>query len=172
MKKVKVLSIICIILVALFCLTACGDDSYNAKGAKRIVITATLTHSDGVVLQKIESTFTKDGKSYSYITKTTSINALDSGEEEMYSTDTKEGSDAKVNVPSWLLEDFAAIYQSSATEIKGKVKEEKLVALGISDAQGDVSLTIQFNEKQLIGMIVEYTNNKGSLVSIVATMTY
>ncbi|MBQ8772504.1 MAG: hypothetical protein IJZ28_04815 [Clostridia bacterium] len=172
MKKTKVISIICIMLVALCCFTACGDDSYNAKGAKSVTITATLTHPDGVLLQKIESNFTKDGKVYSYVTKTTAINSLDSGSNEMYSTETKEGTDAKLNVPSWLLDDFAAIYQASETSIRGKVKDEKVASIGIADAEGDVNVVIEFNEKQLTSMTVEYTNTKGAAVVIVVTMSY
>ena len=67
MKKTRIISIVCVMLVALCCFVACGEnDAFNAKSAKSISITATLTHADGVLLQKIESTFTKDGKTYNH----------------------------------------------------------------------------------------------------------
>lgn len=172
MKKTRIISIICIMLVALCCFAACGDDSYNAKGAKTVTITATLTHADGVLLEKIESVFSKEGKIYSYVTKTTAINALDSGEDEMYSTKIAEGTDATVNVPSWVMEDFAAIFKASETVIEGNITAEKVASIGIADAEGDVNVVIEFNEKQLTSMTIEYTNTKGAAVVIVATMSY
>ncbi len=167
MKKTKIIVTICILIVVLCCFVGC-----NSNNAKSITINSTLTHADGVLLQKIESNFTKSDKGYDYTTKTTELNSLDSGKSEMYSTEETSGTNAKITVPSWDLKDFEAIYESTENRLYGKITAVKIASLGITDAASDVIVDVEFNEKLIVSMSVSYTNAKGSAVSIVATMTY
>lgn len=172
MKKTKIIGIVCIMLVVLCCFAAC-DSSYNANGANTVDITVTLTHPDGVVLQKIESTFTKEGRTYNYTTtKTIAFNSFDGENLDMYSTEKTSGSDAQLTVPSWVAEDFAEIYENSETKLHGKATAEKIAALGITNAASDVVVELQLDNKHIVSMSVSYSNAKGETVSIVATMTY
>ena len=172
MKRTKIIGIVCLMLVVLCCLTACGDTNYNAKKAKSVTITATLTHADGVLLQKIESVFTKQGKNYSYTTKNTALNPLDSTESGMYATKETSGETDKFAVPTFVDTDFAAIFEKTETKVFGKLSAEKISAIGIADAQGDVTATLELDGMKLVSMTISYTNAKGAQVSIVAKMTY
>ena len=172
MKNTKIICLVCIILAVMFCLVGCGDNSYNAKNAKSVDITATLIHADGVLLQKIESKFTKSGKTYNFVTKTTSLNALDSGKADMYSTEEQSGANAKFAVPSFVDTDFVAIFEKTETKLYGKITAEKIATLGIADATSDVLVELQLNKTNIVSLSVSYTNAKGATVSIVAKMTY
>ena len=172
MKKTKIVGIVCLMLVVLCCLTACGDTNYNAKKAKSVTITATLTQEDGVLLQKIESTFTKQGKTYAYTTKNTALNTLNGVQTGMYATEETSGENNKFAVPTFVDTDFAAIFEKTETKVFGKLSAEKISAIGIADAQGDVTATLELDGMSLVSMTITYTNTKGAQVSIVATMAY
>ena len=172
MKKTTIVGIVCLMLVVLCCLAACDDGSYNAKKAKSVTITATLTHADGVLLQKIESTFTKQGKTYTYTTKNTALNALNGVQTGMYATEETSGESDKFVVPSFVDTDFAAIFEKTETKVFGKLSATKISAIGIADANGDVTATLELDGTKLVSMTISYTNTKGAQVSIVATMAY
>ena len=167
MKKTKVIGIVCILLTVLLCFASCDDG-----GAKTITITSTLTHADGSLLQKVETTFTDEGKSYSYSKKTTSLNTLDSQETNAYSTQEENGSDATLTIPSWSAEDFAELLENTETKLIGKLTADKIAALGITDANGEVVASVELDGENVVAMTVEYINTKGATVSIVATITY
>ena len=172
MKKTKIVGIVCLMLVVLCCLTACGDDGYNASKAKSVTITATLTHEDGVLLQKIESVFTKNGKAYNYTQKNTALNTLDGTQTGMYATEETSGESKSFFVPTFREQDFAAIYEMTDTKIYAKLSIEKIYSLGIHNASGDVTVTLELDGNQLISMTIDYTNSKNAVVQIVAKMAY
>lgn len=172
MKKNKIIGIVCIMLVLLCCLVGCSYDSFNAKKAKTATITATIAHADGVVMQKIESTFTKAGKAYSYVTKTYKLNSLDSGSTSMYATEEKTGESASFNVPSWEKTDFETIFETSKTKLSGTISAQKIESLGITDYIGDVTVELQLKNDRIVSMVVSYTTIKGFVANITATMTY
>lgn len=172
MKKTKFIGIVCLMLVILCCLTACGDDGYNANKAKSVTINATLTHQDGLILQKIESVFTKRGKSYSYTTKNSTLNPLDGDQAGLYTTEETSGESTSFIVPTFRDHDFASIYEMTDTKIYAKLSIEKIYAIGIHDASGDVTVTLELDGTRLVSMTIDYTNSKNAQVKIVAEMAY
>ena len=172
MKKTKIIGIVCLMLVVLCCLTACGDDGYNASKAKSVTITATLTHKDGLVLQKIESVFTKKGKVYSYTTKNSTLNPLDGDQTGLYVTEETSGESTSFIVPTFRDQDFATIFEMTDSKIHAKLTIEKVYAIGIHDASGDVTVTLELDGNRLVSMTIDYTNSKNAVVKIVAEMAY
>ena len=90
----------------------------------------------------------------------------------MYATEETSGESKSFFVPTFRDQDFAAIYEKTDTKIYAKLSIEKIYSLGIHDASGDVTVTLELDGNRLVSMTIDYTNSKNAVVKIVAEMAY